>query len=60
MPEPEIAKAKIYVGTSVIIYLNAWPSRDIVIAGQQQTINRIGRYSARSRLSWGKLEFEVL
>ncbi len=37
MPEPEGSKVKVYVETSVISYLTAWPSRDIVIAGHQQT-----------------------
>jgi predicted nucleic acid-binding protein len=31
------SRAKVYVETSVISYLTAWPSRDIVIAGHQQT-----------------------
>jgi predicted nucleic acid-binding protein len=37
MPETESAQVKVYVETSVISYLTAWPSRDIVIAGHQQT-----------------------
>ena len=37
MPEPESSQVKVYVETSVISYLTAWPSRDIVIAGHQQT-----------------------
>lgn len=37
MPEPGSSKAKVYIETSVISYLTAWPSRDIVIAGHQQT-----------------------
>jgi predicted nucleic acid-binding protein len=37
MPEPESAQVKVYVETSVISYLTAWPSQDIVIAGHQQT-----------------------
>jgi hypothetical protein len=34
---PESSKAKVYIATSVISYLTAWPSRDIVVAGHQQT-----------------------
>lgn len=30
-------KAKVYVETSVISYLTSRPSRDVVIAGHQQT-----------------------
>jgi predicted nucleic acid-binding protein len=37
MPETESSKVKAYIETSVISYLTAWPSRDIVIAGHQQT-----------------------
>jgi hypothetical protein len=37
MPEPDSLKVKVYVETSVISYLTAWPSRDIVIAGHQQS-----------------------
>jgi hypothetical protein len=29
-------KSKVYVETTVISYLTAWPSRDVVIAGHQQ------------------------
>lgn len=30
-------KHKVYIETSVISYLTAWPSRDLVIAGNQET-----------------------
>jgi len=30
-------KSKVYIETTVISYLTAWPSRDVVIAGYQQT-----------------------
>ena len=29
-------KTKVYIVTTIISYLTAWPSRDIVIAGHQQ------------------------
>jgi predicted nucleic acid-binding protein len=37
MPKPDISKVKVCIETSVISYLTARPSRDIVIAGHQQT-----------------------
>jgi len=30
-------KPKVYIETSVVSYLTAWPSRDVVIAGNQET-----------------------
>ncbi len=30
-------KPKVYIETTIISYLTAWPSRDVVIAGYQQT-----------------------
>lgn len=32
----DFVKPKIYIETSVISYLTAWPSRDIIVAANQQ------------------------
>jgi hypothetical protein len=48
MLEPESSKVKVYVETSVISYLTAWPSRDIVIAGHQQTTRDWWQEQSRS------------
>ena len=31
-----MAKLKVYIETSIVSYLKAWPSRDVVALGQQQ------------------------
>lgn len=31
---------RVYVETTVVSYLTAWPSRDVVIAGHQQTTHQ--------------------
>ena len=31
-------KPKVYIETTVVSYLTAWPSRDVVIAGYEPTI----------------------
>ena len=30
-------KPKVYIETTIVSYLTAWPRRDVVVAGQQQT-----------------------
>jgi hypothetical protein len=39
-------KAKVYIETTVVSYLTAWPSRDVVIAGYQQTTREWWRDAA--------------
>lgn len=39
-------KSKVYIETTVVSYLTAWPSRDVVIAGYQQTTREWWRDAA--------------
>lgn len=39
-------KSKVYIETTVVSYLTAWPSRDVVIAGYQQTTREWWRNAA--------------
>jgi predicted nucleic acid-binding protein len=41
-------KPKVYVETTIISYLVAWPSRDVIVAGHQQMTNEWWRTQRRS------------